>query len=122
MYHNLKATHIIADFYNVKNLFNIKKLECEMIKAAKLSNSTILDTAFHHFKKMNGVTGVVLLAQSHISIHTWPEISFVSIDAFMCGNTKPMISIEYLKNIFVPSRVEIKEFERGNFLNDTNKG
>ena len=121
MKQNLRAIHIIADFYNVTNLPDIKKIELEMINAAKLSNSKILNTSFHQFKNMNGVTGVIILAESHISIHTWPEISFVSIDAFMCGDTKPMKSIEYLKKVFIPLKSDIKELERGNLLNDSNK-
>ena len=122
MKQNLKAIHIIADFFKVKNLPTIKAIETEMVHAANLSKSKILNTSFHHFENTDGVTGVILLSESHISIHTWPEISFVSIDAFMCGNTEPMMAIEYLKEVFVPESTEIKVLERGKLPNDTLKG
>ena len=109
----LKAIHILADFYKAKNLEDMKLIEKEMISAAKMSGAKVLNSYFHYFKDKNGFTGIVLLSESHISIHTWPELSFVAIDAFMCGNVSPMKVINYLKTFFKPKKIVIKEFDRG---------
>ena len=61
MKQDLKAIHIIADFFNVKNIPNIRAIEDEMVHAANISNSKILGTSFHHFENTGGITGVILL-------------------------------------------------------------
>ena len=67
----------------------------------------------HSFGEGGGVTGVVLLAESHISIHTWPEINFAAIDVFMCGACDATLAIEPLKEMFQPLEANIKEVIRG---------
>ena len=59
-----------------------------------------------------GVTGVIILAESHISIHTWPEEKYAAIDIFMCGDTKPKLSVEYINRKFQPKKYTLKEIER----------
>ena len=72
-----------------------------------------LNAMVHKFP-VQGVTGVILLAESHIAIHTWPEHDYISIDIFTCGKkTQPYQALEYLKSKFSPRQVRIKEVKRG---------
>ena len=76
-------------------------------------DNSVLQINIHHFGEGQGVSGVAILAESHISIHTWPERNFAAFDIFMCGNTNPESSLNFLKKKFKPSKVEIKKLKRG---------
>jgi len=68
----------------------------------------------HHFGRGRGVTGVALLAESHISIHTWPERRYAALDIFMCGQgTSPQRALKALRESLLPARVVIRRFNRG---------
>jgi S-adenosylmethionine decarboxylase len=107
------GTHIIAEFYGAANLSNTKDIRREMIAAAEDAGAIVLDACFHGFGEGHGVTGVVVLAESHISIHTWPENDYAAIDVFMCGKAEPERAITYLRRYFSPTDVETKSFRRG---------
>ncbi len=82
-------------------------------EAAEAAGATILHSHFHHFAPNGGVSGVVVLAESHISIHTWPERNFAAVDIFMCGECDPYLSLPVLKAAFKPESVDIDEHRRG---------
>jgi len=71
---------------NVAVLDDLKYLENALVSAAKDSGATVLDKSFHHFAPQ-GVSGVVLIAESHLSLHTWPEHAYAAVDIFTCGTT-----------------------------------
>ena len=106
--------HVVADLWGVKNMINSsKEMEEVLFKAAKAASATPLEVISYEFKP-HGVTSVVLLAESHISVHTWPELNHIAIDAFTCGtHTKPKKAVEYLKKIFKPTKTRLLEFKRG---------
>ena len=68
---------------------------------------------FHRFGKEQGISGVAVLAESHISVHTWPERNYVAFDIFMCGDTSPEIGAEHLIKTFNPKRKVVKIIKRG---------
>lgn len=107
--------HVIADLYEIPKdyLTNLKFIEDLLHKAAKEAEATPIVGNFHHFGENFGITGVLLLKESHISIHTWPELSFAAIDIFMCGHCMPEKSIEVLKLKMKPARIDIKRIDRG---------
>ena len=70
---------------SVEALDNMKHLELDMIDAAKASNATIIKSVFHQFSPQ-GVTGVVVVAESHLAIHTWPELGYAAVDFFTCNH------------------------------------
>lgn len=105
--------HLIADFYGASQLNNIKLMEDALTKAAELAGATLLHIHIHTFAGGGGITGVALLAESHISVHTWPELEYAAFDAFMCGNAQPQKAIAYLESVFKPQRVELKDIARG---------
>lgn len=85
------GTHVLADLCDVDPLIlrDATRIESILIEAALDAGARVLYAHFHHFGGEGGVTGVVLLAESHITIHTWPEHRFVALDAFMCGSADP---------------------------------
>jgi len=91
---------------------NVREIFLEVIREAKL---TILGEIFHQFNP-HGVTGNLILSESHANIHTWPEYNYVSVDIFTCdgeGEEKSKKAIEILKERFGAKKIHIKEFHRG---------
>lgn len=107
------GTHLIIDMWGADRLDDIDYIEKVLRKCAEASKATLLHIHLHHFTPSLGITGVVVLAESHISIHTWPECDFVAFDIFMCGNAEPHNSIPVLKKMLSPKKIEIKEELRG---------
>jgi S-adenosylmethionine decarboxylase len=70
----------------------------------------------HHFTPNGGVSGVAVLAESHISIHSWPEYGYAALDIFMCGDAKPHLALDILREAFQPDEMEIREYLRGENL------
>ena len=68
-----------------------------MREAAEAARARVLAGHFHVFGGEGGVTGVLLLAESHLSIHTWPEIGLAAVDAFMCGRARAEVAVESLR-------------------------
>ncbi|MFM0738861.1 adenosylmethionine decarboxylase [Paraburkholderia xenovorans] len=85
------GSHVLADLGGISPalLRNTVALEAILVNAAKAAGARVLSAQFHHFGGEHGVTGVVLLAESHITIHTWPEHRFAALDIFMCGKARP---------------------------------
>lgn len=110
---NCAGIHLIAEFWDGKVIEDKKELENILVQAAKEANSTVLEVKIHKFAPQ-GIAGVVLLAESHISFHSWPERGYAAIDIFTCGRkTNPSKALEYLKTKFQPKKVNAKEFKRG---------
>ncbi len=108
------GVHIIVDFKECdeSKLKFVDDIKDVFIDAARLSKATILDSKFHQFDPF-GVSGIVLLAESHFSIHTYPEDKFVAFDVFTCGNMQPQKTIDELKKYFCAKDIVVHEFKRG---------
>ena len=107
------GTHLLIDLWGATNLADPTHIDAALREAAVSAGATILHSHFHHFTPNGGVSGVVVLAESHISIHTWPERDFAAIDIFMCGACNPHDAIPVLQAAFHPSRVDLDEQRRG---------
>ncbi len=85
--------HILMEFNDCSfdALDNMEELEVDMIAAAKASKATVIKSVFHKFSPQ-GVTGVVVVAESHLAIHTWPENGYAAVDFFTCN-----LKMDYLK-------------------------
>jgi S-adenosylmethionine decarboxylase len=99
-------------------LDDLKYLENALVSAAKEAGATVLDKSFHQFAPQ-GVSGVVLIAESHLSLHTWPEHAYAAVDIFTCGTT---VKIEVAADALIrqlgskdPSVLEVK---RGMFVRE----
>ena len=107
--------HVLAEFFecdpNVLN--NLSMVEKLMTGAALECGATIVQKCFHMFSPY-GVSGVVIIAESHLAIHTWPELGFAAVDLFTCGDKcNPVVSYEYLKKMFNSKNASYTELKRG---------
>jgi S-adenosylmethionine decarboxylase len=94
-------------------LTNLKRVRAIMVEAAKEANATVLKVAFHRFKP-HGVSGVVVIAESHLSIHTWPETGYAALDFYTCGDsTNPWRACEYAAEKLGARSVLTSEVRRG---------
>ena len=105
--------HLIVDLYGARGLDDAAFLETALRDAAGAAGATVLAGHLHHFGEGHGVTGVLLLAESHISIHTWPETGYAAVDIFLCGRSDAHLAADHLRAILRPKRVEITEILRG---------
>lgn len=105
--------HLIVDFWGAQHLRSVEMIDKALKDATSAADATLLHIHLHKFSGEGGVTGVALLAESHISIHTWPEHNYAALDVFMCGGSAPEKSIAVLEAAFQPTRVEISELLRG---------
>lgn len=110
------GTHLIVDLWHASNLDDLQLVEQALRDAAARAGATLLNIDLHHFSPNGGISGVAVLAESHISIHTWPEISYAAVDIFMCGAAQPHKAIEVLKGAFLPGHVTLAEHKRGVIL------
>lgn len=114
--HNALGRHVLVEFYNCNpELLNeLQFVENSMNAAAKACNATIVQSCFHRFMP-HGISGVVVIAESHLAIHTWPEYHYASVDLFTCGEEiDPMLAFESLKQDFQAATAEIQLIHRGN--------
>jgi S-adenosylmethionine decarboxylase len=107
--------HILADLYGINpmHLNDPDAVERLLRASAQAAGATILSSHFHTFGSGQGVTGVVILAESHISIHTWPEFGFAAVDIFMCGNSEPQRALDVLQQAFSAGSCTVKTIARG---------
>jgi len=105
--------HLLIDVWGASNLDSPELIDKTLCAGALEAGATILHSHFHHFTPNGGVSGVVVLAESHISIHTWPERDFAAIDIFMCGACDPYESLPVLQAAFAPASMQLDEQRRG---------
>lgn len=107
------GTHLIIDLWGAKRLDEIAHIEVALKDCVTAAGATLLHVHLHHFSPNGGVSGVAVLAESHISIHTWPECGYAALDVFMCGDARPHATIDVLKRAFEPASVNLGEHKRG---------
>jgi S-adenosylmethionine decarboxylase len=107
------GTHLLVDLWGATNLDDPSLIDRALRHGAVVAGATILHSHFHHFTPNGGVSGVVVLAESHISIHTWPERNFAAVDIFMCGSCDPHKAIPVLQAAFGPEKIDLDEQRRG---------
>jgi S-adenosylmethionine decarboxylase len=106
------GVHLIVDLHGAERLNDIDHIEATLRQCVEAANATLLHIHLHHFQP-SGVSGVAVLAESHISIHTWPEAGYAALDVFMCGSADPDKCIPVLRQAFAAKRVGVNEILRG---------
>ncbi len=108
--------HILVEFThcNPEALNDVILIEKGMVDAATKAGATVINSTFHHFSPF-GVSGVVVIQESHLAIHTWPEYRYAAVDLFTCGDdVNPWISFDYLKEVLQSNSYGALEMRRGN--------
>ncbi len=107
--------HLIIDLWEAdpEILKNSEVVRAGLISAARRAGATVLSDSFHYFGAECGVTGVVVLAESHISIHTWPEDGYAAVDIFMCGTCDPRCAVEEIVTSLKATKHTTNLFYRG---------
>jgi len=109
--------HVLAEVYGCEFdiLNDLDKIREVMVSAALSAGAEVIETTFHRFSPQ-GISGVVVISESHLAIHTWPEFGYAAVDVFTCGTTvDPWVSCHYLKRQFTAERMAAKEIKRGIF-------
>jgi S-adenosylmethionine decarboxylase len=113
--HRPAGIHLLADFYGVEagKLLVPDEIDALLRAGALAAGARILHSHFHSFGEAMGVTGVLLLAESHISIHTWPEYGFAAADIFMCGEAQPRLALDVIEHALRPASSIVQTIARG---------
>ncbi|MGM0689232.1 MAG: adenosylmethionine decarboxylase [Bacillota bacterium] len=109
--------HILAEFYGCPEVIlgDLEQIKQSMKAAALEAGAEVRETVFHQFSPQ-GVSGVVVISESHLAIHTWPEFGYAAVDVFTCGQTvNPWVSCDYLKQAFSAQNMSAREIKRGIF-------
>ena len=114
-HHRPAGVHLLADLHGVDPalLTDAAQIDALLRAAALAAGARILHSHFHTFGPGMGVTGVLLLAESHISIHTWPEVGFAAADIFMCGAARPELALDLIEASLRPQSRALQTVERG---------
>ncbi len=107
------GTHLLIDFWEASSLDDTAVVERALREAVSACQARLLHIHLHQFSENGGVSGVAVLAESHISVHTWPEIGYAAFDVFMCGECNPRRAIPVLRRTFLPRREKVSEQKRG---------
>jgi len=107
------GSHLIIDLWEAEGLGDRDRIEQALIDAVKEAGATLLHIHLHTFTDGGGISGVAVLAESHISVHTWPEKGYAAFDVFMCGDAQPRKAMDVFKRAFNPGRIVVGEHKRG---------
>lgn len=109
--------HLTVDMYGCKfdSLNNLDYIKEAMLAAIKEGNMTLLNLSSHQFQPQ-GLTALALLEESHMSVHTYPELGYAAVDVFTCGDhTRPDKAVSMLKQFLKPERMKVTNIRRGDF-------
>jgi len=105
--------HLIIDLFGAKHLADEATIRQAFLDCVTACGATLLHIHTHVFEPNGGVSGVAVLAESHISTHTWPERDYAAFDVFMCGDAQPHKAVDILRTAFDASEVKVTEVLRG---------
>jgi S-adenosylmethionine decarboxylase len=109
------GTHLVVELWNGRNFSSLGKIKKILEKAVNACEAKLLKIDLHKFTPYGGISGVAIIQESHISIHSWPEYKYAAIDIFVCGEVNPYKAIPVLKEGFQPKDIQIVELKRGVF-------
>ena len=112
---NYAGTHLLVELWQGVGWTSLECVERVLRDAVKACGATLLEIRLHRFSPFEGISGVAIIQESHVSIHTWPEFGYAAVDLFMCGKVNPYNAIDVFKRAFKPKKVQIMEVKRGIF-------
>lgn len=105
--------HLLIDLWGGSRLDDKGYIKEILTKCVVACKATLLHIHLHQFSDSGGISGVAVLAESHMSVHTWPERGYAAFDVFMCGDAEPLNAVEIFRSAFKPEKLEVKEMLRG---------
>lgn len=118
---NALGRHLLLELFDCDSdaIDDLHTVKGALLEAAKRARATIIEAVFHEFNPF-GLSGVVVIAESHLSIHTWPEYRYAAVDIFSCGDVlQPEIAAKYLVNAFGAERTAVVDMRRGLFVDSS---
>ena len=109
------GTHLIIELWEAENLNSIPKIRKIFKQAIKECGATLLRIDLHKFSPYGGISGMAIIAESHLSIHSWPEYGYAALDVFVCGTVDPYKAIPVFKKGFNTEKIQVVEIKRGIF-------
>ncbi len=111
---NTLSQHLLVEYHGCESalLNDVERIEHALRSAAEAAQATVVSAAFHRFSPQ-GVSGVVVIAESHLSIHTWPENGYAAVDFYTCGECLPEKAHEFLRDQLGAERAEVMRIDRG---------
>ncbi len=106
------GTHLIVDLHGAKRLDDLKHIKETLRRCVEAAGANLLHIHLHRHTDKGGVSGAAVLAEGHMSVHSWPETGYLALDAFMGGDAKPELAIDVAKQAFRPVRVVVKQHLR----------
>ncbi len=100
------------DIWGAQHLDDLPVLERVLEESVAMAGATLLSLQLHHFGSGQGVTGVAMLCESHVSIHTWPESGYAALDVFMCGDADPYLAVQHWRASLQPQRCVVRVLKR----------
>lgn len=107
------GNHLIADLWGIINHKNTDFIKQMFIESCEDAGATVLFSHSHLFGEDCGTTGVIVLAESHLSWHHYPEVSMISLDIFMCGQANPKKALPKILDYWQPSHIDVQILKRG---------
>ena len=107
------GTHLIVDVWDACRLDDVAHMKATLEACVEAAGATLLHIHLHPFELNGGISGVAVLAESHISVHSWPERNYAAFDVFMCGASDPRRALPVLERAFGPCRIEVSTHLRG---------
>ena len=107
------GTHLLIDLWGASRLSELAHVKATLVAAVGAVGATLLHLDLHHFQPEGGISGVAVLAESHMSIHTWPERGYAALDVFVCGDCDAYKAIPVLREAFAPENIQLVEHKRG---------
>lgn len=109
------GNHIIFDFWGSDDMLNEELIIKSCVEGVEVAGATVLHNHFHTFGEGMGLTGVLVLSESHLSLHTWPEIGLMTFDIYMCGEANPLVALDHLRKKLNPKKITMTSLKRGAF-------
>ena len=107
------GTHLLLEIWGATRLDDPAAIRRLLVRTAKACRATLLRIDQHRFSPYHGISAVAILAESHISIHTWPELRYAAMDVFMCGRLDPAPVLRVVRELLRPRRLKLLEVKRG---------
>ncbi|MGD9157751.1 MAG: adenosylmethionine decarboxylase [Desulfobacteraceae bacterium] len=107
------GVHLLIELWTEHFLNDSNRIREIIIKAINTCGATMLGIDLHEFTPNGGISGVAILQESHLSIHTWPEYNYAAIDLFVCGTIDPYLAVPVLEKEFMPEKTDVQEIKRG---------